>query len=76
MPHYRTRVLTARERELVDRLARYPRYDALVERLTGAPAAPPKRGPGRPPKAKADEPETVLEVAHEPPAKPAKPSER
>ena len=55
MPHYRTRVLTARESELVDRLARYPRYAPLVERLrpTSSPAKP---APAKAP-AKADEPE-------------------
>jgi len=39
---YRTRHLTARDHELVDRLARFPRYAALVERLRPSSPAPAK----------------------------------
>jgi len=69
---YRTRVLTARDRLLVDRLALYPRYAPLVERLTGeAPKTAARRG--RPPKRvdQVDDAPAPLEIAHEPPAKPS-----
>lgn len=79
---YRTRVLTARDHLLVDKLSKFPRYAPLVARITGGVAKPvPKIKP-----AKAAEPDTdtttpdePAKPAHEPPTRsggdaPSKPS--
>jgi hypothetical protein len=65
MPTYQTRVLTARDRLLVDRLSQFPRYAALVERLTS----------GQKPTA-TEKPAKAREgpAATPPPAHPAKPA--
>jgi hypothetical protein len=63
MPFYRTRVLTARDRLLVDKLAQHPRYARLVDRLTGA-SQPPQSSPK--PAARAPERASTPEPAPEP----------
>jgi hypothetical protein len=49
MPHYQTRVLTARDQALVDRLSRIPRYARVVEALTGGHKAKGKAAKQPPP---------------------------
>jgi hypothetical protein len=56
MPHYQTRVLTARDRLLVDRLAKFPRYAPLVSRLTARPHAKGKAAKAHEAPAPADTP--------------------